>query len=64
MPKKIAQDWAVLEDEVIAAGVSRAEIEDGARRLLAETSRAQLAERRPGHRLVQRESPGHGRECH
>ena len=36
MPKRIAQDWETLEQELHAAGVSPAEIEAGARRLLAE----------------------------
>jgi len=55
MPKKAAQDWAVLEDELVAAGVPRAEIEDGARRMLAETRGARLAELRKDAGLGQRE---------
>jgi hypothetical protein len=36
MLKRIPQDWEALEQELHAAGVSQAEIEAGARRLLAE----------------------------
>ena len=36
MPKRTPQDWETLERELHAAGVSQAEIEAGARRLLAE----------------------------
>jgi hypothetical protein len=36
MPKRTPQDWETLEPELHAAGVSQAEIEAGARRLLAE----------------------------
>lgn len=55
MPKRIAQDWNTLEDELIAAGVSRADIEDGARRLLAQARGHQLAELRKDVRLGQRD---------
>lgn len=55
MPKKSAQDWGVLEGELIAAGVSRAEIEDGARRLLAQARGHQLTELRKDAGLGQRE---------
>ncbi len=37
MPKRIPQDWESLERELHAAGVTPAEIEAGARRLLAES---------------------------
>ena len=36
MPKRTPRDWETLERELHAAGVSQAEIEAGARRLLAE----------------------------
>ena len=36
MPKRTPQDWETLEHELHAADVSPAEIEAGARRLLAE----------------------------
>jgi hypothetical protein len=44
MPKKAAQDWENLEQELHSAGVDPAEVEAGARRLLAEARRHQLAE--------------------
>jgi hypothetical protein len=40
MPRRNAQDWADLEEELYAAGADRAEVEAGARRLLAEARRA------------------------
>ncbi|MFC5856272.1 hypothetical protein ACFPZI_32250 [Streptomyces chlorus] len=46
MPKKAAQDWDVLEQELYAAGVEPAEVEAGSRRLLAEARGHQLAEAR------------------
>ncbi len=44
MPKRNAQDWEVLEQELHAAGVSPREIESGARTLLAQARGHQLAE--------------------
>jgi ribosome-binding protein aMBF1 (putative translation factor) len=55
MPKRIAQDWETLEQELHAAGVSPAEIEAGARRLLAEARGQQLAEARKQLGLAQRD---------
>src|SRR5258708_955640 len=46
MPKRTALDWADLERELHAAGVSAEEIEAGARRLLARARGRQLAETR------------------
>jgi ribosome-binding protein aMBF1 (putative translation factor) len=46
MPKRTPQDWETLERELHAAGVSPAEVEAGARRLLAEARGYQLAEAR------------------
>ncbi len=48
MPKRIAQDWEALERELHAAGVSPAEIEAGARRLLAQARGQQPAAARAG----------------
>jgi hypothetical protein len=63
MPNKTPQDWETLEQELHAAGVSLAEIEAGARRLLAEARGHQLAEARKQVGLAQRDiaaamSPG------
>jgi DNA-binding XRE family transcriptional regulator len=44
MPKRAAQDWEVLEQELHAAGVSPGEIESGARAMLARARGQQLAE--------------------
>jgi len=44
MPKRTPQDWETLEGELHTAGVSQAEIEAGARRLLAEARGHQLGE--------------------
>lgn len=44
MPKKSPQDWESLEQQLYAAGVDPAEVEAGARRLLAEARGHQLAE--------------------
>jgi hypothetical protein len=52
MPKRAPQDWETLERELHAAGVSEAEIEAGARRLLAEARGHQLAEARKHKRPV------------
>ena len=49
------QDWETLEQELHAAGVSSAEIEAGARRLLAEARGHQLAEARKQLGLAQRD---------
>ncbi|WP_433220841.1 helix-turn-helix domain-containing protein [Microtetraspora malaysiensis] len=46
MPKKTPGDWADLERELHDAGVSPSTIEEGARKLLAETRGHQLAEAR------------------
>ena len=46
MPKRTALDWADLERELHAAGVSPEEIEAGARQLLARARGHQLAETR------------------
>ena len=46
MPKRTLQDWETLEHKLHAADVSPAEIEAGARRLLAEATGHQLAETR------------------
>src|SRR5258708_22626343 len=55
MPKRTPQDWETLEQELHAAGVSEAEIEAGARRLLAEARGHQLAEARKQLGLAQRD---------
>jgi hypothetical protein len=55
MPKRTPQDWEALEQELHAAGVSPAEIEAGARRLLAEARGYQLAEARKHLGLAQRD---------
>src|SRR5690349_1302057 len=44
MPKRTPLDWADLERELHAAGVSPGEIEAGARQLLAQAGGNQLAE--------------------
>ena len=44
MPKRTPQDWETMEAELHAAGVSPAEIEAGARKLLAEARGHRLAE--------------------
>lgn len=46
MPKRTPQDWEPLEEQLYAAGVDRAEVEAGARRLRAEARGHQLAETR------------------
>jgi ribosome-binding protein aMBF1 (putative translation factor) len=46
MPKRAPLDWADLERELHAAGISPEEIEAGARRLLAQARGCQLAETR------------------
>jgi ribosome-binding protein aMBF1 (putative translation factor) len=54
MPKRTPQDWETLERELHAAGVSPAEIEAGARELLARARGHQLAEARKQLGLQQR----------
>jgi hypothetical protein len=61
MPKRAPQDWETLERELHAAGVSEAEIEAGARRLLAEARGHQLAEARSisgRYQIADRRQPG------
>jgi ribosome-binding protein aMBF1 (putative translation factor) len=55
VPKRTPQDWETLERELHEAGVSPAEIEAGARRLLAEVRGHQLAEARKQLGLAQRD---------
>ncbi|WP_406726348.1 helix-turn-helix transcriptional regulator [Streptomyces sp. GD-15H] len=55
MPKKAPQDWETLEQELYSAGVDRAEVEAGSRRLLAEARGHQLAEARNQYGLAQRD---------
>jgi ribosome-binding protein aMBF1 (putative translation factor) len=55
MPKKVAQDWEVLEQELYEAGVKPADVEAGSRRLLAEARGHQLAEARRQSGLAQRD---------
>jgi ribosome-binding protein aMBF1 (putative translation factor) len=54
MPRRAPQDWETLERELHAADVSHAEIEAGARELLARTRGHQLAEARKQLGLAQR----------
>lgn len=58
MRRKTPQDWESLEQELYAAGVAPAEVEAGARRLLAEVRGRQLAEARKSYGLAQREVAG------
>jgi hypothetical protein len=62
MPKRIPQNWEILERELHVAGVSQAEIEAGARRLLAEARGHQLAEAHNSSALPKRYRRGYGRE--
>jgi ribosome-binding protein aMBF1 (putative translation factor) len=55
MPKRIAQDWEELEQDLHAAGVSPEEINTGARALLAQARGHQLAEARKQLGLGQRD---------
>jgi ribosome-binding protein aMBF1 (putative translation factor) len=55
VPKKTPMKWEVLEQELYAAGADPAEVEAGARRLLAEARGYQLAEARKDLGLTQRE---------
>jgi ribosome-binding protein aMBF1 (putative translation factor) len=55
MPKRIPQDWEPLERELHAAGVSPAEIEAGARTLLAQARGYQLAQARKQLGLAQKD---------
>jgi ribosome-binding protein aMBF1 (putative translation factor) len=58
MPKRISQDWEDLERELHAAGVAPAEIEAGARELLAQARGHQLSEARKQLGLGQKEIAG------
>jgi hypothetical protein len=49
MPRKTPQDWDTLEQQLYAAGVDPADVEAGARRLLAEARSHQLAGTRKHH---------------
>ncbi|MBA9003289.1 helix-turn-helix domain-containing protein [Thermomonospora cellulosilytica] len=55
MAKRTPQDWEDLEQELYAAGVSREEVEAGARRLIAEARGRQLAEARRQAGLAQKD---------
>jgi hypothetical protein len=55
MPKRTPLDWEDLEHELHTAGVTRAEIEAGARQLLAQARGHQLAETRKQLGLGQKE---------
>jgi DNA-binding XRE family transcriptional regulator len=55
VPKREPRDWEELELELHAAGVSAAEIESGARKMLALTRGTQLADARKEMGLTQRE---------
>ncbi|MCP9958955.1 MULTISPECIES: helix-turn-helix domain-containing protein [Streptomyces] len=55
MPKKAAQDWETLEQELYAAGVEPAEVEAGSRRLLAEARGRRLGEARRQSGMAQRD---------
>jgi ribosome-binding protein aMBF1 (putative translation factor) len=55
MPKKVAQDWEALEQELYAAGVKPAEAQAGSRRLLVEARGQLLAEARRQGGLAQRD---------
>src|SRR5260370_4659223 len=55
MPKRTPLDWEGLERELHAAGVSPAEIDAGARRLLAQARGHQLAETRKQLGLAQKQ---------
>jgi ribosome-binding protein aMBF1 (putative translation factor) len=58
MPKRTPQDWETLERELHAAGVSPAEIETGARELLARARGHQLAQARKQLGLAQKSIAG------
>jgi predicted XRE-type DNA-binding protein len=55
VPKRTPLDWADLEQELHAAGVSPQEIEAGARQLLAQARGHQLAEARKQASMGQRQ---------
>ncbi|WP_106399848.1 helix-turn-helix domain-containing protein [Actinocorallia populi] len=55
MPKHTPQDWDILEQELYDAGVSPAEVQAGARRLLAETRGHRLSEARKHAGLTQKD---------
>jgi transcriptional regulator with XRE-family HTH domain len=58
MPKRTPQEWEPLEEALYAAGVDPAEVESGARRLLAEARGHQLAESRKQLGLTQKDIAG------
>jgi ribosome-binding protein aMBF1 (putative translation factor) len=58
MTKRTPQDWETLERELHAAGVSPAEIETGARELLARARGHQLAQARKQLGLAQKNIAG------
>jgi ribosome-binding protein aMBF1 (putative translation factor) len=58
MPKRTPQDWETLERELHAAGGSPAEIEAGARELLARARGHQLAQARKQLGLAQKSIAG------
>jgi ribosome-binding protein aMBF1 (putative translation factor) len=55
MPKRIAQNWEEIEQDLHAAGVSPEEIDSGARALLAQARGQQLAQTRKQLGLAQRD---------
>jgi ribosome-binding protein aMBF1 (putative translation factor) len=55
VPKREPRDWAELESELHAAGVSPEEIESGARKMLALARGTQLADARKDMGITQRE---------
>jgi ribosome-binding protein aMBF1 (putative translation factor) len=55
MPKREPLDWADLEQELYAAGVTPEEVEAGARKLLAQARGHQLAEARKQNGLGQKD---------
>lgn len=55
MPKREPRDWEELERELHAAGVSPAEIETGARKMLALARGTELADARKHMGVTQRE---------
>jgi len=55
VPKREPRDWEELERDLHAAGVSAAEIESGARKMLALARGTQLADARKEMGITQRE---------
>lgn len=55
MPKRNPRDWEELERELYEAGVSKEEVDAGARKLLALARGTQLADARKDRGLTQRE---------